>query len=190
MANAENVVVLVKEKVYASEKQNTIEQVNDTTSIISRLIKNLVTNSHETKWRTISLTNKVIKVKIVDIPGAMEILYAIGFEKINEEQAVLPESVPVTDIMPVVNLLDSLNTSRRHRYIVREQKLDKQKKLEIQKKLQQDQIETSRRVIKDSVCFSALFFFSMIFYFFYFFIFFFINSPAQYPSIDYQNIFK
>lgn len=66
-------LILALESTY-----NTTNYINSV-SVLLRILDNIIAEPHNDKYRTIRLENKVIKEKLLALPGVRELLQAIGF---------------------------------------------------------------------------------------------------------------
>eukprot|EP00854_Cymbomonas_tetramitiformis_P022284 gene22284-26883_t len=78
--------------------QKSCEAVQSTESLttIGKLTRNVSQNPREDKFRRIRLTNEKIAAVIGNVPGALELLAHMGWEREGEEFLVLPASVQMS----------------------------------------------------------------------------------------------
>lgn len=53
-------------------------------NILLKLLDNVIREPQNLKYRKIRLENKTIKEKLLCVPGALELLHAIGFEEVGQ----------------------------------------------------------------------------------------------------------
>lgn len=93
----------------------------------------------------------------VDVPGALDILLALGFVK-DGEILILPLSTPIQDVQPCVALLEKLKSSQRNRYLKREQTLAKKQREAINKESLLARVDNAEnKIIRDSVSTNGIF---------------------------------
>ena len=62
-----------------------IDQLKETFSLVLKLLKNIVANPTEEKYRNFKISNEAIKTKILVIVESIEIMESIGYTQVNEE---------------------------------------------------------------------------------------------------------
>jgi hypothetical protein len=83
-----------------------LEHASDCLEILDKLIRNIVRNPKEEKFRTIKLQNPKIAAAITNVPGAVEILTEMGF-KSEGENMVLPEEVRLAHETEVIGIIEA-----------------------------------------------------------------------------------
>ncbi|BDA40811.1 probable plant UBX domain-containing protein 2 at N-terminal half [Coccomyxa sp. Obi] len=97
----------VQSALWAVPSQESLE-------IIEKLTKNVAVNPTEEKFKRIRLTNSKIKAALVDVPGAVEALLALGWARDEDEEAlVVPKGRYFS--MAEVRLIDEARDRLRKR---------------------------------------------------------------------------
>merc|ERR1719158_298001 len=65
-----------------------------------KLLGNIVAHPGEAKYRHLRTSNLVLKEKVFDVPGAKDLLLALGFEE-KDDELELPQSVGATAVARV-----------------------------------------------------------------------------------------
>lgn len=65
---------------------NSPMKLDELLDIVSKVIKNAVEKSQDSRFRTLKMNNSTVKNKIIDVPGGLEFLIAVGFEVRNENE--------------------------------------------------------------------------------------------------------
>jgi len=81
-------------------------QAQDTLEIMDKLIRNVVRNPSEEKFRSIKLTNPKIAASITDVPGAIDILKEMGWVQ-QGECMLLPASVRLVHEREVLGIISA-----------------------------------------------------------------------------------
>ncbi|XP_067001284.2 peptide-N(4)-(N-acetyl-beta-glucosaminyl)asparagine amidase isoform X1 [Anabrus simplex] len=93
-------------------EENPAEVFLDSTSILLKLMDNVIRNPSNPRYRSIRIANPTVSKKLMSAIGAMECLFEIGFEE-DEDRLTLPESIPLDYLMQVREEL----TLRRNSYL-------------------------------------------------------------------------
>ncbi|EIE26580.1 hypothetical protein COCSUDRAFT_52390 [Coccomyxa subellipsoidea C-169] len=65
-----------------------VVQSQETLTVIEKLTKNVAVNPTEEKYKRVRLTNDKIRAALVNVPGAVEALLALGWARDDEEEAL------------------------------------------------------------------------------------------------------
>jgi hypothetical protein len=82
---------------------------------IKKIIKNILQNPHEQKFRRLKLSGKVFSEKLLPIEGAIPLLYALGFEESADSEFLeLPEpNINIKqDLRYALNKIDRIESER------------------------------------------------------------------------------
>lgn len=63
-------------------ERNTKEVYLETTRILLKILENIINHPRDDKHRTLKLTNPTVINKLLPVIGAMECLFAIGFNEV------------------------------------------------------------------------------------------------------------
>lgn len=90
-------------------RQLPLEDAVETLDVIRKMVQNVIRNPSEDRFRRIRFTNAKIKAVIVDVPGAVELLKAMGW--VEEEgfggAMVLPASVRPAHEVEIVGIIEA-----------------------------------------------------------------------------------
>lgn len=87
-----------------------LDKAEQTLELIEKLTRNVQQNPKDMKFRKVKLTNKAISEKLASVPGAVDLMYTLGWTKAEEEGApvlILPESVRFDFQQHVVKFVDA-----------------------------------------------------------------------------------
>lgn len=68
--------------VYTLEENADVEVYAAGVNILLKLLENVIREPYNLKYRKIRFENKIIKEKLLSLPGALELLHSIGFEQV------------------------------------------------------------------------------------------------------------
>lgn len=80
----------------------------ETTSVLLKLVDNVIKNPSNPKYRSIKLGNPTVSSKLLPVVGAMECLFEMGFQE-GEDSLLLPESVSLENLK---HMRDEISTRR------------------------------------------------------------------------------
>lgn len=102
----------VKERLQKMKQELEKKQLLTTLKYLYTIMNNIVKNQLEKKYRNIKMS-KPVETNIVKIPGVMDMLMDLGFERL-ENEIVFPFKANMTNLFAVAadikNLLDELKT--------------------------------------------------------------------------------
>jgi len=87
-------------------RQLPVEQAAETLAIIEKLIRNVVRNPAEEKFRKINLTNAKIKQTIADVPHGIDLLQAMGWQQ-DGNFMVFPANARLAHEIHVVGIIEA-----------------------------------------------------------------------------------
>lgn len=85
----------------------------EATEILIKLLKNVLRNPDNIKYRSVKLSNPKIESKLLPASGAFEVLFSVGFEEATDS-LVLPLTAPIPTIQKFHDELEKLLRSFRH----------------------------------------------------------------------------
>jgi hypothetical protein len=78
------------------------DRIEIASSTLSRILENIINNSTNLKYRTLSLTNPAIRERLLHSPAALEYLTTLGFKQV--ETSIILE-LPTEDLQVQIELL-------------------------------------------------------------------------------------
>lgn len=126
-----------------------LDKADDTLEIIEKLTRNVVRNPREAKFRQIKLSNKKIAETVTDVPGAVDVLRAMGWVDGAGDDGptlVLPDDVRLAFETEVVKLIDVKDFYKKERAKAKlSQKREEAAAADPEKKALMEQLELDRR---------------------------------------------
>lgn len=121
-----------------------LEQAQDTLEILEKLIRNIVRNPTEEKFRTIKLQNPKIAAAITNVPGAVEILTEMGFQS-DGENMVLPGDKRLAHETEVVGIIESKDHYKKEEEIERKRAMRARKEVDSEAQALKEKLELDRK---------------------------------------------
>jgi len=113
-----------------------------TLELIEKLVRNTVQAPAEEKFRKIRLTNAKIAEAITNVPGAVDALVEMGWQKEGEEHLVLPQGKKLVfeDVKAILNTQDwfKKELEKEHKRKMAERKEQDPEKLALRRQLELD----------------------------------------------------
>ena len=66
----------------------------DASEILLKMANNILNNPTEEKYRSVRIANATIMNKLLPVEGAMECLFAMGFQEVRRQHISRPETAP------------------------------------------------------------------------------------------------
>eukprot|EP00929_Paragymnodinium_shiwhaense_P118087 TRINITY_DN8976_c0_g1_i2.p1 TRINITY_DN8976_c0_g1~~TRINITY_DN8976_c0_g1_i2.p1 ORF type:complete len:187 (-),score=68.38 TRINITY_DN8976_c0_g1_i2:473-1033(-) len=121
-----------------------VEQAQETLEILDKLIRNVVRNPTEEKFRTIKLGNPKIAAAITNVPGAVEVLQEMGF-KSDGENMVLPAETRLVHEVHVVDLINAKDHYKKEEELERKRAMRARKDVDADTEALRQQLELDRK---------------------------------------------
>lgn len=121
-----------------------------TLELIEKLVRNTVHAPAEEKFRKIRLTNAKIAEAITNVPGAVDAMIVMGWQKEGEENLILPQGTKLVfekDVKAILNTQDwfKKEIEKDHKRKMQERKEQDPEKLKLRKQLELDAAERAAR---------------------------------------------
>jgi hypothetical protein len=121
-----------------------------TLELIEKLVRNTVHAPTEEKFRKIRLTNAKIAEAIANVPGAVDAMIVMGWQKEGEENLILPQGTKLVfekDVKAILNTQDwfKKEIEKDHKRKMQERKEQDPEKLKLRKQLELDAAERAAR---------------------------------------------
>jgi hypothetical protein len=87
-------------------RQLPLEHALETLATIEKLTRNIVRNPSEAKFRKINLANAKIKQVVTDVPNAVELLQAMGWQRCDDSME-LPNAMRLAHEVHVVGIIEA-----------------------------------------------------------------------------------
>ncbi|KAG2385495.1 hypothetical protein C9374_003310 [Naegleria lovaniensis] len=103
---SENVAGFVAHKVHQTFKLNpNLTQKKDSLTLVKNIMMNVIKNFFDEKYRKIKMSNQKFSEKVVNVPGAFDLLLHSGF-RTDGENAYLPSDVKVEVLDFVISIIE------------------------------------------------------------------------------------
>jgi len=122
-----------------------LESAADCLEILEKLIRNIVRNPTEDKFRTIKLQNPKIAAAITNVPGAVDILSEMGFKKDEEGNMVLPADKKLVHETEVVDIIDAKDHYKKEEETERKRAMRARKEVDADAQALREKMENDRK---------------------------------------------
>jgi len=119
-----------------------VDSWHEPMELIEKLIRNVVRNPSEEKFRCIRLSNPKIAAAIAEVPGAVNLLKGMGWVE-DGENLVLPSSVRPVHEVEVLGIIDAKDWYKK------EEENDKRRQAQARKTRDPEQDELARKMELD-----------------------------------------
>jgi len=121
-----------------------LENAQECLDILDKLIRNIVRNPNEEKFRTIKLQNPKIAAAITNVPGAVDALMQMGF-RAEGENLVLPAETRLLHEVEVVDIIEAKDHYKKEEETERKRAMRARKEVDSDTQALREKLEADRK---------------------------------------------